>query len=122
MADVSPTEASSPGRIEPNPQPRAIDISDLNGLNVSIATEHPLKLEASLDKEAKDASFQRWTKLIFELGGFLFAVVSLVALLVLALAILRAPTSSPDDKKWATAVVMAVASAATAFVLGRQSK
>lgn len=105
------------------PKPGAPGQSDLvklaKGYRVELKShELPQELESRLRKEEADAALERRKNLLL----FLTAIAGVVAVAALCAFVAARPGSSADDKKWATAVLTSVVSAAVGFLAGKNSR
>ncbi len=80
--------------------------------------ELPEELESRLRKVDADAALARRKDFLL----FLAAVLGVGGIAVLCIAVAIRPGGSADDKKWATAVLTSVVSAAVGFLAGKNSK
>jgi hypothetical protein len=95
------------------------ELANHPGWKAEIKTaEEPLELEHRLQEAAYDGKFRRWR----DLFGFLFFLFGLAIIVAICFGIARDPQASADDKKWATAALTGIISAATAYVAGKNSK
>lgn len=80
--------------------------------------ELPQELESRLRKEEADAALQRRKDFLL----FLAAVLGVGGIAILCIVVAIRPSGSADDKKWATAVLTSVVSAAVGFLAGKNSR
>ena len=99
--------------------PNRLDLRKLKGYSVEVkSVELPEVLASRLRQEEADAEHQRRKDLVL----FLFAVLGVAGVSALCGFIVLHPRSTPDDKKWATAVLFSIVTSAVSFLAGRNSK
>ncbi len=102
------------------PKPGQSDLVKLaKGYRVELKShELPQELESRLRKDEADAALQRRKDFLL----FLAAVLGVGSVAALCVVVAVRPGSSSDDKKWATAVLTSVVSAAVGFLAGKNSR
>jgi hypothetical protein len=102
------------------PKPNQVDLVKLGKeLKVAIQShEQPQELESRLRREEADADLQRRK----DLALFWAAIAGASIIVILCVFLVVRPDSSADDKKWATAVLASIVSAAVGVIVGKNSK
>ena len=89
------------------------------GLSISISTAETAPDRDSRIREAEADARTRRTK---ETVLFFAVIVGVVLLAIVAVKLILSPTSSPDDKKWATTILSAMVTGGIGYLTGRGSK
>ena len=100
---------------------RKVDLNELfhrPGIKVDIqvkSPEPPEELQSRLRQQEADARFERTKDLI----GYVAALAGVAAVVLCCLWVVIAQRSSPDDKKWATAILTSTVTAWVGYIAGK---
>jgi hypothetical protein len=81
-------------------------------------TEHAEDRASRIKRQEADATFRRIKELVF----FAVCLLLVVGIFLVAAKLVSDPKASPDDKKWATAVLSSIVTSTIAFLAGKSSR
>jgi hypothetical protein len=117
----------STGATNPTPEPAVRPSLDLNAVVSNPGLLDTLKFSRpeSIEEQEHRLSREWWTMVmqnIREIVLILCTVAGLVVFCWVCIEIIRNPTASADDKKWATSIITLFAGALVGYLTGKNSK
>lgn len=88
----------------------------------SIQTELTVKTKETPEDRAVRILKERWNFFVKEIGPYILAAVSVLAIGVYCLAVLSQSASSMDDKQWARSTLSVIVAGVVGVIFGKATK
>jgi hypothetical protein len=91
------------------------DLANSPAWTGNLAYEDPTDKKHRIDEEKAENRHKRWRSTAL----FTITLISIIAIYVFCVAIMRDQKSSPEDKKWATAAITSITTGLIGFATGK---